>query len=702
MADTPEALQNALDALSAEIGRQRRQGLSCDQLIQEHRDLTARLRRLAATPSPGPGGLVREEIPSLEADGVREAWNDLLLRSDASSPSMSWEWQYAWHSQFAGKCRTSIQVVKEARSGRWVGLLPLTWVSPWQVSSRLEGYLPCRHLAVSGTRLGVEVDYTYPLIAAENDDDEVLRLLLEPLAEEKRPFVANHWDDGNPSARKFVAAARQLGFLCLSEPRAMAFDSLPGSLEEFVRQVPSATRRNRIRYYLRQGWLQDGEFRLETHEDAGSIVEQFPLLRRLSLAKYGPFSLWKSRSYTQFLESCVKLSAPRGWPLVWVLYRGAHPIGASMGWVFRDTCSVNAMTHDPHSRAEEPGHVLLTRVIAQLIERGVKRLDMHTAEGYKTYYLRQRRMRFDPLVLCPAGVSRDGALAGMLILGAVRKHARSVALRIVRSRMQTMSETSGDRGPQGRRGVGEGGPGLGGWPVAGVSQDEKGGAHRTTEVRRLKDGRTLDIRLATTGDVDLLAQEHPLPRDMRVPAGPCRAYYAGKCSLYVNTVGAAIVTGWVDGQLAGFVFLCGNMGRLRRTAKSPGMVGWIARQALLGRFGSNPLLWFRYGRWVLQHFQSPGGYRDVEPFGSAHDVRDIDAWIGTVHTVDEFRRLGVADALLAAAEMLLGKQGISEVALWAATDNEAALGLYGKHGYSRLMRATRIGEDCWLMVKQLR
>ena len=222
-----------------------------------------------------------------------------------------------------------------------------------------------------------------------------------------------------------------------------------------------------------------------------------------------------------------------------------------------------------------------------------------------------------------------------------------------------------------------------------------------TDVRDLKDGRSLEIRPATVRDVELLAQAHPLPRDARIPAGPCRAYYGAKFWLYVNTPGASVVTGWVDGQVAGFVFLCADMRGLRHTARSYGMVLWAARQVLLGRFGCNPLLWLRYAEWVMQHFRSPSGYSDVEPQDAEQDLQHIDAWIGTVHTVDEFRRMGVADALLSAAETLLRMQGISEVALWAATDNEPALSLYDKRGYSRAARVSRIGEDCWLMVKQL-
>jgi CelD/BcsL family acetyltransferase involved in cellulose biosynthesis len=109
-----------------------------------------------------------------------------------------------------------------------------------------------------------------------------------------------------------------------------------------------------------------------------------------------------------------------------------------LGWLIGGSCSITALTHDRACRDAEPGHVLLTRGIGELIGMGIGRLDMHTAEGYKTHYLRQRRMRLDPLVLCPPGLSQDLALAGMFGVAALRQRVKALVTR--RSKSQTEHE----------------------------------------------------------------------------------------------------------------------------------------------------------------------------------------------------------------------------------------------------------------------
>lgn len=433
MSGTCEELEQALRSLSSRIGQRKRQGLPCEALIAEHRELSAKLSELTATRTAPPEKLVRGELPDMEADGVREAWDDLLARSNAFSPAMSWEWIASWHRQFAATHRSSLLTVRESPSGRLVGLLPLFWVPPSRVSWRLEGCLPCRHTAVFGTRIGVEVDYTYPLVAADTDRPRVMKILLEAIREHGLPFVANHWDGGDQNAREFMTIAHQMGFSVISESRMVAFDSLPSTFDEFVSQMPSSRRRTYVHGYQREGWLQDGEFSLEISQDADTILDRLAILRKFNVAKYGPFSIWRERPYLEFTESCVRLSAPRGWPIVWVLYRHRAPIAASFGWIYNDACFITGMTHDIAQRSLEPGHLMLTRVIAYLIERGVKWLDMHTAEGYKTFYLRERRARHT-LTLFPPESSPNAALAASFLLRELRTRARSAALHLTRWR----------------------------------------------------------------------------------------------------------------------------------------------------------------------------------------------------------------------------------------------------------------------------
>ncbi|MGQ9730193.1 MAG: GNAT family N-acetyltransferase [Candidatus Zipacnadales bacterium] len=426
--------EQTLQRLSAEIGRRRREGLPCEDLIAQHRELSAQLRAAQARSESAPRQLVIECVTDIESAGLRDIWSDLLTASNAFSPSMSWEWAYAWYKHFGKGKAVEIRVVKESRSGQVVGLLPLMEVSPWHVLLRHEGYLPCRQLAPLGTRMGVEIDYTHPLVDANCHREQVVHLLVQSLSQSAKPFVANHWDSGNDSAELLITQARDLGFLTITFPRSIAYDSLPDSFEEFVEQVPKTMVRRKLRKYQPERVLENGRFTLKTHLTAQEIISRFPIIQRFSVMKYGFASIWKLPWFVEFMASCVDLCAPQGWPVLWMLHESEEPVAVVFGWLYNKAFFLTALAHDAKRRDQEPGHMLLAQVISQLIERRIRWFDMHTAEGYKTYYLRQRRIRYDPLILCPPGHSPYLALAGMFGVRAMREAMRTSILKIVAGR----------------------------------------------------------------------------------------------------------------------------------------------------------------------------------------------------------------------------------------------------------------------------
>jgi ribosomal protein S18 acetylase RimI-like enzyme len=213
----------------------------------------------------------------------------------------------------------------------------------------------------------------------------------------------------------------------------------------------------------------------------------------------------------------------------------------------------------------------------------------------------------------------------------------------------------------------------------------------------LKDGREMIVRLSTVATAADIAGEHPLPRTGHLPETLYRNYYEFKALEYIRTPGAGIMSGWVEGRLAGFVFLATDMTNLKRHLLSPANLLWLAKETVTGRFGYRPEFWIESLRWGLQHLRQPRNYEGQPD----QDLPKIRSWIGTVHTVDDFRRLGVASALLGEVEALLQSKACEQVGLWAAEDNEPALQLYEKISYRRVAKVGRIGEQCWLMLKAL-
>ena len=236
----------------------------------------------------------------------------------------------------------------------------------------------------------------------------------------------------------------------------------------------------------------------------------------------------------------------------------------------------------------------------------------------------------------------------------------------------------------------------------------QGGADAMTEnepsigrARTLKDGRHMAIRLATLSDVPEIAQQHMLPQDMVAPEKPYRTYFRGKAWLYITTPEIGVMTGWVDGALAGFLFFSANHPRLQRAMRSCRTMMWALAQLVSGQFGG-PRLWIDYARAALSHFRSPNRYRSAQTEDLKQQIPNINAWISHVQTSDGFRRLGVASALIDVTEQLLRLQGADVVALTTLLDNRPAIQLYEKHGY---VKATRVGHmqgESWLMVKEMR
>ncbi len=85
--------------------------------------------------------------------------------------------------------------------------------------------------------------------------------------------------------------------------------------------------------------------------------------------------------------------------------------------------------------------------------------------------------------------------------------------------------------------------------------------------------------------------------------------------------------------------------------------------------------------------------------------REKDGYIVTMDVLEEYRRLGIATALLAEIEKRLAANGVVRVGLETATDNQAGVAFWQKHGYRT--RGVRKGyypgrRDAHAMTKNIR
>lgn len=85
--------------------------------------------------------------------------------------------------------------------------------------------------------------------------------------------------------------------------------------------------------------------------------------------------------------------------------------------------------------------------------------------------------------------------------------------------------------------------------------------------------------------------------------------------------------------------------------------------------------------------------------------RNKDGYIVTMDVLEEYRRLGIATALVAEIEKRLAANGVVRVGLETATDNQAGVAFWQKHGYRT--RGVRKGyypgrRDAHAMTKNIR
>jgi ribosomal protein S18 acetylase RimI-like enzyme len=85
--------------------------------------------------------------------------------------------------------------------------------------------------------------------------------------------------------------------------------------------------------------------------------------------------------------------------------------------------------------------------------------------------------------------------------------------------------------------------------------------------------------------------------------------------------------------------------------------------------------------------------------------RNKDGYIVTMDVLEQYRRLGIATCLLAEIEKRLAENGVLRIGLETATDNQAGVAFWQKHGYRT--RGVRKGyypgrRDAHAMAKNLR
>ncbi|MGB9878223.1 MAG: GNAT family N-acetyltransferase [bacterium] len=145
-----------------------------------------------------------------------------------------------------------------------------------------------------------------------------------------------------------------------------------------------------------------------------------------------------------------------------------------------------------------------------------------------------------------------------------------------------------------------------------------------------------------------------------------------KLRLHITHPSSRVLTAWLDNELIGFLIYTIDERKFKNFIKSPKILSRIALRMIFGFYGYNPLNLGRFIRRFLRRLRQPYG-EGVFPLPNAFLV--------AYATHLNFRKKGVASALLAYFLQEAKANGVKEIGAWVGIDNEPSLLALQKFGF---------------------
>lgn len=327
-------------------------------------------------------------------DALRAEWDDLLQRSAADVPFLTWGWQQAWWDAFGqGKDLRLLAMRDESRA--LDGIVPLffqeTSLDP---NTPLPGISVENPLVVADSQVqrtvhlvgGTEVSDYLDIIVPAESHQEVTAAFLDALAGEEdwnildlRPL---------PSASPTVSAIAELA-------RARGWDvqqaredvcpvlELPGTWEEYLATRLTKKRRHELRRKMRRA---EREARVDWYwVEADNLEQGMDVFIQLHKASALDKEAFMDQRMEGFFRAVARLALEEDWLRLSVLRFNEQAVASYLCFDYGGDRQVYNSGFDLSTyRALSPGIVLLGYLIADAIERGCRRFDfLQGDERYK-------------------------------------------------------------------------------------------------------------------------------------------------------------------------------------------------------------------------------------------------------------------------------------------------------------------------------
>lgn len=319
------------------------------------------------------GARVKAEIVGdwAAVESLAPEWNELLRRSRADSPFLTWEWIAAWRAAVGGSVPPLVVVVRDGR-GALVGL------GPFYLSSlRLGGVVRYRALRILGDQSS-GAEYS-DWIVREDKEEEAARAIALALAEAPgrwdclwAPAVAG-WT-GAPERVGLAAAAA--GLHCHERPRDFSAVELPADYASFERSL-SENHRSMLKRRRKQVMALPGASfeRCVREEDRPAFLEAlFDLNHRRWSAEGQVGTFVRKAAEARFYREFTRKALERGWLALFAIKIGGELKAVQAGYVYGGVCYQTQEGFDPDGPSGI-GNVLRSMAIERLVAENVRTYD---------------------------------------------------------------------------------------------------------------------------------------------------------------------------------------------------------------------------------------------------------------------------------------------------------------------------------------
>ena len=311
-----------------------------------------------------------------------DRWNTLAMRDRRDGFFRSATWCCAWLEHVRPDAEPFVLICRD-ESGELVGLAPLCRVPQHDLGVRLEAVGWAGREVVSGDFLDV--------VAAPADRQRVTAAVVQYLT--GRPsdwslLVLGELEEAGAMQSAAMRAASRNGFAVrVQEKRSCPYIALPGSFDEYLARLSSATR-----YHIRRRTrdLQKGGVQFHVHSEPEQVASLLPVLTELHTARWRregqPGTLTRPGFGDCLAKVCRSLPSGATAKLHLMTHLG-QPAAALLLFQAGDSALYYQAGWDPDSAVahQSPAVVLMAESIKDAIRSGARFYEfLRGDEGYKS------------------------------------------------------------------------------------------------------------------------------------------------------------------------------------------------------------------------------------------------------------------------------------------------------------------------------